>query len=499
MSGWTEILAFAEPDNAALAAACADPARQQTELLLTLLHDNACTAFGIEHGFEAIRSVDEFRSGVPVRSYAEIERWIARVADGEGNVLTRDDVVAFEETSGTSSGSKLIPYTARSLSAFRAAILPWLAALARRRVGVTHGRAYVAASPVTRVARRLPCGLEVGLPSEAAYLGRELEPALGAILLMPGGVEGRPARHTPTVQEPPRTGPVHAIDVWREATLAALTSCRDLSFISVWSPTFLLELADGLDTQRLWPQLDTISMWTDGASALYARRVAERFPHAHIDSKGLLATESAVTLRIDAAAGCIPALTSAVIEFADERGTCRFADELEPGATYRVIVTTPGGLYRYDTGDEVRCIGIASHLPRLEFIGRAGLVSDLVGEKVTEGFVSSALTELTRPTALVPQGAPHPHYEIWIDAPDSGDGAAIARSIDARLRHNPQYAYARDLGQLRAPITIFQPGFLQHRRDVLVTRGTRLGDVKLATLILDRSTLPIVERKAPTR
>jgi hypothetical protein len=475
-AAWRQVLQFAERDCSALAEACRDPSEQQHRLLLEILHANRATKFGTEHDFGGVRSIDEFRRAVPVRSYAEFEPWITRVAEGETNVLTSDDVVAFEETSGTSSGRKLIPYTAASLTAFRAAVLPWLARLVRRRPGIVNGRAYVAASPVNRAPRVLPCGLPVGLPSEGAYLGGEIAGALGQLMALP------PISAT-QMEAPMR------IDAWRERTLAELAKCRDLTFISIWSPTFLLELVDGLPADA-WPQLDTISMWTDGASAPYARRVAELFPHAHIDAKGLLATESAVTVRVDDEPGCIPALTSAVIEFADATGACLLSHELAAGASYRAVITTPGGLYRYDTGDEVRCIGTTGGVPRLQFVGRAGLVSDLVGEKLTEGFVSAAMGVCGRPASLVPCDAPNPHYEIWLDAPDSGDGDAVACLVDDSLRRNVQYAYARDLGQLRPPVTVFREGFAAHRRHTLVERGHRLGDVKLSALILDRTTLP---------
>lgn len=435
-----------------------------------MIRTNAGTAFGREHEFASIDTIEAYRHAVPVRSYADLSPWIRRVASGEGHVLTDDPVVAFEETSGTSSGNKLIPYTTESLASFRKAILPWLSLLAQRRPGITQGPAYVAVSPVTRAPRTLLCGLSIGLPSEAAYLGAELMPALAEILVAP-----------------PAT---RAIDTWRASTLAALVQCRDLAFISVWSPTFLLELIEGVDTAGLWPRLDTISMWTDGASAPFAQRVRDRFPNVHIDSKGLLATESPVTTRLDDEAGCVPALTSVVLEFADETGKCYLAHELRAGGGYRVIVTTPGGLYRYDTADEVRCVSVNHALPRLQFIGRAGLVSDLVGEKLTDGFVTHAIADIRRPAALVPNSAPNPHYELWIDAPDVGDGNHLAESIDASLRQNAQYAYARDLGQLRAPVAIFHPGFMQHRRHTLVAQGQRLGDVKPAALILDRSVLP---------
>jgi hypothetical protein len=244
------------------------------------------------------------------------------------------------------------------------------------------------------------------------------------------------------------------------------------------------------DTHALWPHLDTISMWTEGASAPFAARVSDYFPNAFVDAKGILATEGVVTVRLDAEPGCVPALTSAVLEFVDDSGECRFSDELVEGAMYRVILTTPGGLYRYDMGDQVRCVALTNGVPRLQFVGRAGVVSDLVGEKLTEGFVSEAVSMFACPIALVPRNTPTPHYEVWLDAADMADAQRLADSVDERLRRNPQYAYARDLGQLRAPVTVLHPGFVQHRRHTLVARGHRLGDVKHSALILDRTTLP---------
>ena len=116
---------------------------------------NAETAFGRAHGFGAIGSIEDFRARVPIRSYEEFRPWLDRVADGEPAVLTREPVIAFEETGGSTSGRKLIPYTASSLLAFRAAVLPWLAGLADRRPAAFGGKAYVAISPVARQPRSI--------------------------------------------------------------------------------------------------------------------------------------------------------------------------------------------------------------------------------------------------------------------------------------------------------------------------------------------------------
>ena len=53
-----------------------------------------------------------------------------------------------------------------------------------------------------------------------------------------------------------------------------------------------------IDTERLWPRLDTVSAWADGVSRPYAKSLAQMLPHALLQPKGLLATESAVTIAV---------------------------------------------------------------------------------------------------------------------------------------------------------------------------------------------------------
>ena len=133
--------------------------------------------------------------------------------------------IRFEATSGTGAqGGKLIPYTQTSLAAFRAGVLPWLACLLERHPRIARGVAYVAASPVTRSSRAPVAGIPVGLHSDAAYLGAELAPALANIITQPPAFED--------------------LRSWRIGTLAHLAARQDLTLISVWSPTFLLELLD---------------------------------------------------------------------------------------------------------------------------------------------------------------------------------------------------------------------------------------------------------------
>ena len=443
--------------------------------------------------------MEDYRRAVPVRRDVEFVPWIERVAAGEPGVLTADAPLAFESTSGTVRGAKLIPYTAASLTAFRAGVLPWLAHLLEQRPRIAEGVAYVAASPVARRKAAFACKRPVGLASDAAYLGAELAPALAQVITRP----------------PPFADLVR----WRVGTLAHLAAHRDLTLISIWSPTFLLELLESLPREaaavrvalyeagdpgaaarveraiaepgglvrHLWPKLQAVSMWMDGPSGPYAARVGALRPGVYLDGKGVLATESVLTVR--QANGCVPALTSAFIEFLDANGDPHLAHEIVAGRRYRAVITTPGGLYRYDLGDVLDCESQGVTGPTLRFIGRAGVVSDLVGEKLSDSFVANVLAHVPLGAALVPSPQPWPHYELWVDAEDSPD-KKLGTHVDELLHDNPQYAYARQLGQLHALDVIFSPGFAQHRARELAARGVRLGDAKSCALILDRTQLP---------
>ena len=492
MSAWRYIADAAAHESAALTRAWSQPAHQQSQFLHAILAANRDTQFGREHHFAQIRSVDDFRRAVPLRRDDEFAPWLERVARGDPAVLTADPVIAFEATGGNAAGAKLIPYTAASLRAFRAGVLPWLSYLLTRLPRIAAGMAYVAASPVTRAPRTLACGVPLGLPSDAAYLGADLAPALSRVITVP------PASSD--------------LAGWRVATLAHLVRQHDLTLISVWSPTFLLELLDALPreaeqvfasmrgardsaaikrleralatnclTEHLWPQLQTVSMWMDGASAPYAARVGALLSGVHLDAKGVLATESVLTVRT--AAGCVPALTSAFLEFIVDDEP-RLAHDLEAGVRYRAVITTPGGLYRYDIGDEFECTQVNAGVPALRFIGRAGVISDLVGEKLTDSFVAGALAGILTGASLVPRRTPNPHYELWLDSDEPAHGQLAAR-VEERLNVNPQYAYAREMGQLRALEIVCAPGFMQHRARQLAAQGRRFGDAKGCALLLE--------------
>lgn len=474
------------------------PAVAQEEKLRGYLRRNAGTAFAREHGLTERTTLEEFRGRVPVRSYAELAGYVDRIGAGEAGVLTAERVEMFTPTSGSTGGAgsvKLIPRTASLRGEFAAALAPWVNGMFAERPGVRVGPAYWSVSPVGPAEKRLHGVVPVGFGDDDEYLswvGRKIARAVKAI---PGGTEGGGG-----------VARMRSAANWRYATLLMLLRTRSLAMVSVWHPSFLELLLEAMpgwwerlcadvaagsatlpeesgvdralaprargdaaraaelrgcgprDVRGVWPGLELVSCWADGAAAAHARALGDRLGGVAVVGKGLLATEAFVSIPWK---GMHPvAVRSHFVELEDERGCVRSLHEARPGEAYVPVVTTGGGLWRYRLGDRVVVDGFVERTPSLRFVGRVDSVSDLRGEKLSDAFVSASLAECevklgVRARFSVLGGDADGAGYIWfVDAGDGGAALESAEALDERLAANPHYAYARRLGQLRAPVVV---------------------------------------------
>jgi hypothetical protein len=244
--------------------------------------------------------------------------------------------------------------------------------------------------------------------------------------------------------------------------------------------------------------LRVISCWTHGPSARYAARLGEHFPGVEVQGKGLVATEAFVSLPLAPDSEPVLAVRSHFLEFIDAGdGAVRMAHELRPGQVCRVLVSTSGGLYRYDLGDLVMVTGFLGATPCVRFIGRAGLVSDRCGEKLhgaVAGPAAEALLARLAPAAgfflLAPvESRGRPAYALFVEG-GIPDAPALATALDSALRDNFHYDHCRRLGQLGPPgiflIAPGPPGGAAIFQAVLEARGQRAGEIKMSPL--DRDT-----------
>ncbi|WP_420127462.1 GH3 family domain-containing protein [Longimicrobium sp.] len=513
--------AAAAPASARFARALRDPAAAQAAILRRIIQQNRDTDFGRAHGFAEIRGAADFRSRVQVRDFAEMEGWIRPACDGRPNALTAEPVRFVEPSGGTSGLSKEVPYTAALLAEFSAATMPWIADLLRSRPALRGGQAYWAVSPPSRRRARTAGGVPVGMEHDSDYFPPLVRALLDRSLGVPRAVSRIPD-----------------LAACRRVTLRALLAMPELAMISVWSPSFLTLLAAALDEEwdallgemesgrlsaalapdlraeleralparpdaasrlrrrfgrrppedlgAVWPRLALISCWADGHAARALEGMRRRFPRVEVQGKGLLATEGVVSIPLFRAEAPVAAVTSHYLEFLPDGpdGAALGVHELEPGATYEVVLTTGGGLYRYRLKDRVRVEGRLEHTPTLRFVGRADRASDLAGEKLTPELVEHVLASAAAETGihppfalLAPTWGQPPRYRLYAQAaPD--DARALAAAVERTLLGAHHYALCRALGQLN-PIegVAVTDGERVYER-VCTARGQRAGSIK---------------------
>ena len=518
-----------------------DIRKQQLRILRAYLKKNRETAFGKDNNFSGVLSdFSEKRwRKLPVQDYSSLEPYILKEMKGKPNQLTRENILLLEPTSGSTGGTKLIPYTRTLSREFLRAIKPWLFSLYLHFPGIFKGAAYWSISPAGGITTE-QSAIPVGFQDDAGYTGI-LSPLFRKLFPVP-----------------PDLKKLKSMENFRHATSLFLLAAENLSLISVWNPSYLEILiqyiyknkilllqdlgrnrcslieADPDDrlilekltipvgrrrmdflriifqehnpgVKKLWPGLCLMSCWTDGPSGDAALRLKSYTEGVPLQGKGLLATEGIFTIPLGKHQGFVPAFRSHYFEFkscGSEGGTFGL-QELEEGREYELIITTGGGLYRYQMKDRIRVNGYWNNLPLLSFCGRSS-TSDICGEKISAReadllveHILTGLPEMESHDFLLSTVQLHDRRPFYVLFCFSGERSRkdlkeLSRGLSSGLfsglaenflQKNFHYQYARRLGQL-GPVEIL---FIPENRDeyiqsLVLELGQNPGNVKSGVL-----------------
>ncbi len=471
----------------------------QYSILKRIINDNAGTEYGKKHNFSNILNYEDFRK-LPITDYNYYRHYISSICNGDLNVLTREKVILMEPTSGTTSGTKLIPYTKSLQNDFKKGIYPWLYDLYSNNRQLLGGKAYWSLSPST--AHEYTCKLPVGFLKDSEYLGfigRFIEQSMAV---------------------PSSVSAIRDTEQWKMTTCAHLLINKNLRFISVWNPQFLtilleyirthkielcdfienkgtvpcsqvrLEeinsaLKDNVDFQVLWPNLHTVSCWADGYAELSLEPLRSILPFVHIQPKGLISSEAFVSFPLTGY-GNVLSVMSHFFEFKSEDGNIYTAYNLEHGRRYTVLITTSGGLYRYNLNDVVEVTGFFNKLPCLRFIGRNTRTLDFFGEKLEENFIFSIIrrrvNELFKPgfAAFIPCFEDGFHYSLYIGTDVRHSLPEAESMIETDLCMNYHYRHARNVGQIGRfrLIANDSKSLTEKYLSYMQSKGLKLGNIK---------------------
>lgn len=495
---------------------CFRLATSQQEKLKNYLTINSNTKFGTHYKFNQIANYKNYQAAVPIQEWEDIEPWVELIKKGEQQILTREPVLLFEETSGTSSFSKLIPYTSSLKNEMQKGIGSWMVSLYKNHRRAFEGCSYWSISPPLKEKRETAAGIAIGIEDDTDYFNPLSRFLLNKIIAIPSEIKKE----------------LNAERFYFQ-TFEHLLMKEELSFVSVWSPTFFLQLNDFLTNQKyqllvslekkygtnnkrirflkerlgasytwkeVWPQLSVLSCWCDAQSAIWIQTVKSTVGNVYIQAKGLLSTEGICSIPLLENKSPVLSVNSHFYEFRElDTDAIFLAYELKKDGIYEIILTTGGGLYRYASGDLIVVDGFYGDAPLFRFLGRKKNQSDLVGEKLSEFQVSQALhAALKNISEKIELAFVYPllsktndtHYRIYIESkPEYQLELAdlllsIATNVEQVLQQNPYYKQAIGLRQLnKSKVFLLPSGFKNKLLDYYKTSfQIKDGNIKIPVL-----------------
>ncbi|RSP34914.1 GH3 auxin-responsive promoter, partial [Acinetobacter baumannii] len=257
-----------------------------------------------------VQNYEQFVKAFPATRYSAWREDIQRYREQKLS-LSSSKLVRFQPTSGSSEQIKFIPYTKLFLDELDHAIAPWMASLYRKCPELSSGTHYWSVSWLPESQREVL--KDKNLNDDSALLG------IGKRIL---------SKFTQAV--PSNVAFAANADDALFATICYLVANRSLAMISVWSPTFALQLLERLealqkdvievlqsgkwgsrqaslkevtaphssesaqaliassngeqiDFKKLWPKLSLVSSWDTAGSKAWAEKLKEKLPSVQFE------------------------------------------------------------------------------------------------------------------------------------------------------------------------------------------------------------------------
>ncbi len=404
-------------------------------------------------------------SEIPIVTYKELEKWI----DVSG--LTNSTIKHHVETSGSSSRSKKIPYTNALNKSFLSLFKIWVYDLLKNVLKPDIGKIFMSLSPPANS----------GLKDDTQYLNFLLRWVLKPYLILP---------------------PIDHPERYQENLARTLLAERNLGVISIWNPSYLTQTIEYIEENReqfedligkgpvewgsYWPKLQFISCWTEGWASPQAERLKSYFPDVILQGKGLLATEAPLTVPLHNSSAPVPLIDEVYFEFENSNRDILTLDQVSVGEVYELIISQKSGLIRYRIEDKVRISDHYLDTPCLTFVGRAGRVCDMVGEKLDSIMVEDVLNELIKQpkkSLLLPVfSTSGPCYYLLLT---ENRDENLATNLDEALQKIYHYHVARLTGQLRQAKVTNIDHLTQKLHQIYLHQGMNWGDIKSSQFIHD--------------
>ncbi|MGP1384394.1 MAG: GH3 auxin-responsive promoter family protein [Thainema sp.] len=493
------------------------PAIAQQQVLRQLLQRHAKTRFGREHRFDQIRTPADYRQAVPIRDYEGFRPYVQQMMAGEPDILVRESVGMFTMTSGTTGQAKYIPVTPSVEQSGSALMRQWLYRIWRNYPRFLNGGIVGVVSPA--VEGYTDGGIPYGSLSGRIY--QQIPPLIRRHYAVPYEVfeiTDYDARYwaiarfalarvvsflcTPnpsTLNRLARVMSQHSESLIRAIHDGTMGECLPAAtqFNLVANPQRarqlerIVDATGGLKPKDCWPHLQLLGCWTGGSVGAQARQLTADYGALPTRDLGYLASEARVTIPYqDNTAGGLLDLNTNFYEFVPEAEaeqadpSILLSHELEIGQRYQILLTTPGGLYRYHINDIVEVTGRYHQSPVIAFLRKGRDMSNLTGEKLHVNHVLTAIATLqhqlnlaiiayrlvANPTAM--------RYELHLELTQDAsitDPDRVLSVLDQTLAQvNAEYAQKRASQRLQPPcLHWMRPGWAEAIKRQAIAQGKR--------------------------
>lgn len=477
----------------------------QEELLFEMIEANKDTPFGRDHNFADIKTVEDFKRTVPFTNYDDYAGYIYEVMEhGTRGVVTTEEIVHFNETSGTMGNPKGIPYTKRMAEI----LMGYSGAYTYYRSYVGAGEGLAGGRMLTLIESHyntLKSGISFGSLSCKAIA--DARPYLAATTTSPDeAVFTKPGTDTRYLHA---RFAIEERDIEQGTIDASIQMPADvragLEARIEPNPERAAELRAiferGFDepiTPAMWPNLLVVRSVAGGGFTPYTQRLRRFIGNdVHILYTGYSASEGAFSVPFeldDPSSVLLP--RSVYFEFVPvddpDYDHTLGVEDLQEGHDYEVIITSRSGFYRYKMRDAIRCVGHKGTMPTMEFLFRLDQTVNMHGEKTTELVLRKVADKVAARAGLdlvdfsvYPNVDHHPaRYEYLFEFYHADhaaiDLAELSRITDEELRAgNYDVSYMTEDGTFAPAIArVLQDETNQLWRDMRVMHGKAPNQIK---------------------
>ena len=457
----------------------------QLSIFNSLIKVGAKTIFGKEHGFEGIKTMEDFARLVPIREYEQFKPYIEKIKEGKHNILWKGQPLYFAKTSGTTSGVKYIPITKDSIpnhiNTARNALLCYMSETGNNKFA--DGKMiFLSGSPELERIGGIPTGRLSGIVNHHVpkYLRANQLPCFET-----NCIEEWEEKLDKIVKETIEQNMtlISGIPPWMQMYFDRLAEISGKKIGDLF-PNFSVMVQGGVNFEpykaRLYEsigrKIDCIELYpaSEGFFAFQDSQEAEGL---------LLNTDSGIYFEF------VPAA-----EIFNENPTRLTLKDVKIGENYALIISNNAGLWAYNIGDTIKFVSLDPY--RIVVTGRikhfiSAFGEHVIGEEVEAALMKAAneenvhITEFTV-APMIAHDAGKSFHEWFVEFENTpGDLAAFAKKVDDNLRVKNIYyddlIGGNILQQLRiAPIK--KNGFIDYMKSV----GKLGGQNKVPRLSNDR-------------